>query len=102
MIRRPPRSTLFPYTTLFRSDRSLPALEPRPRLLSQDEEEARLPTRCGGRGEGEGGGLRETQGGRERTQLNSRHVRNSYALFCLEKKKNRISDSAGYSQYGRI
>src|SRR3989442_9778280 len=80
MIRRPPRSTLFPYTTLFRSIledvqgrvdvgarvQALPhardhAPPPRPRLLAGD---------------------------RKSTRLNSSHVRISYAVFCLKKKTN--------------
>src|SRR6266496_4472700 len=66
MIRRPPRSTLFPYTTLFRA-RGLRADEP-----------------AGG-----GGGIREPEDGdRKSTRLNSSHVEISYAVFCLKKKKN--------------
>src|SRR3989442_6345394 len=65
MIRRPPRSTLFPYTTLFRST-SMARWCPRTRLP---------PTR--GRG---------TRRDRKSTRLNSSHVRISYAVFCLKKK----------------
>src|SRR5256885_12946147 len=70
MIRRPPRSTLFPYTTLFRSDANrvivmLPATESlvpdRARILNRD---------------------------RKSTRLNSSHLVISYAVFCLKKKKN--------------
>src|SRR5256885_12391010 len=68
MIRRPPRSTLFPYTTLFRS-----AERRRPR-------DARH--RGGGRR------LRRGDGGdRKSTRLNSSHLVISYAVFCLKKKK---------------
>src|SRR3989442_9883925 len=78
MIRRPPRSTLFPYTTLFRSQRisedvlqveegSLyPALQ---RMLIK-------------------GWVKAEWGDRKSTRLNSSHVRISYAVFCLKKKKN--------------
>src|SRR3989442_9313331 len=76
MIRRPPRSTLFPYTTLFRS---------------QDR-------RRGGVGrDSPDGGPRLSRAGlaldgprrdRKSTRLNSSHVRISYAVFCLKKKKN--------------
>src|SRR6266700_6723939 len=69
MIRRPPRSTLFPYTTLFRSS-------------SSSGEFVALPSGIHGIGfEGED---------RKSTRLNSSHVKISYAVFCL-KKKNRIS-----------
>src|SRR2546430_10874910 len=69
MIRRPPRSTLFPYTTLFRSrDHRLPLGLRRVRAL----DDGRLP---GGRVE------------RESTRVNSRHSQISDALFFLEKKK---------------
>src|SRR3712207_6934878 len=97
MIRRPPRSTLFPYTTLFRSVRP---------------EFARPP---GGRGRAVGGegvegdpgvdqrrqpraGRRRARGraarpprvqDRKSTRLNSSHANISYAVFCLKKKKNR-------------
>src|SRR5437868_12793093 len=72
MIRRPPRSTLFPYTTLFRSRR--PA-----GLAAQAHaaREGRVPVR---------GGL---GGDRKSTRLNSSHVSISYAVFCLKKKKKK-------------
>src|SRR2546427_12142374 len=70
MIRRPPRSTLFPYTTLFRS-RFPWCPAPHPRGLP------RLPD---GRGEGP---TRD----RKSTRLNSSHSQISYAVFCLKKKK---------------
>src|SRR5437660_9657658 len=76
MIRRPPRSTLFPYTTLFRSGR---AWRPRSRRR-RPRREAR--SRC----------ARATpRGGEDRksTRLNSSHVAISYAVFCLKKKKKR-------------
>src|SRR5256885_11981680 len=69
MIRRPPRSTLFPYTTLFRSQR-------RPRADVQPLEAA---YRCGARI-----GARID---RKSTRLNSSHLVISYAVFCLKKKK---------------
>src|SRR3712207_8518146 len=100
MIRRPPRSTLFPYTTLFRSGGGLP----QPLLL------------LGGYEGGDGGqmvrvaGVPQAQqqayqqdhpqggrivqgalqpGDRKSTRLNSSHANISYAVFCLKKKKNR-------------
>src|SRR3989442_11186649 len=86
MIRRPPRSTLFPYTTLFRShiEVSLPpgwVLALARRLHSRGhatKEEARLKTKRN---------LDEPD--RKSTRLNSSHVRISYAVFCLKKKKNK-------------
>src|SRR5438874_6141384 len=78
MIRRPPRSTLFPYTTLFRSD-SCVAVRRRPAHLRRH--------RPPGRSVGTGG----QAAGRDRksTRLNSSHVEISYAVFCLKKKKKK-------------
>src|SRR5437870_11193806 len=70
MIRRPPRSTLFPYTTLFRSHAQVVLEgmavrgEPRSRHARQEQD-------------------------RKSTRLNSSHVAISYAVFCLKKKKNK-------------
>src|SRR5690625_6936651 len=72
MIRRPPRSTLFPYTTLFRSRRS----RDRPAQQRRRQLRARRPGHPH-RGED-----------RKSTRLNSSHVAISYAVFCLKKKKN--------------
>src|SRR2546430_13637568 len=68
MIRRPPRSTLFPYTTLFRSRGALGLLG----ILGRH-----------------GGGVRQAHPHRDRksTRLNSSHSQISYAVFCLKKKK---------------
>src|SRR5256885_13218406 len=81
MIRRPPRSTLFPYTTLFRSGRS-----PNHRA-SPDVGE--LPALDGSRGRLERLGDRPDKrgGDRKSTRLNSSHLVISYAVFCLKKKK---------------
>src|SRR3989442_6800186 len=97
MIRRPPRSTLFPYTTLFRSrgdsdelpgqahlGRGLAMGQPgQPRVLAsvgpdfqRDEPEA---------------GLVDPLRDRKSTRLNSSHVRISYAVFCLKKKKKEVT-----------
>src|SRR3712207_7048614 len=82
MIRRPPRSTLFPYTTLFRSvdARYAEALE---RLLGgiyvTEDPEKNAPTN---------GYIAVTRDGdRKSTRLNSSHANISYAVFCLKKKK---------------
>src|SRR5947209_12840675 len=75
MLRRPPRSTLFPYTTLFRS--SPPAIGPGPRRLSPTwNAPVRVPPRS------------DLAHGLDRksTRLNSSHANNSYAVFCLKKK----------------
>src|SRR3712207_7861882 len=87
MIRRPPRSTLFPYTTLFRSirmaarlSRSARALLPQldgPVGASGRALRLRLPNLGGRRGAGD----------RKSTRLNSSHANISYAVFCLKKKK---------------
>src|SRR5260221_7181819 len=80
MIRRPPRSTLFPYTTLFRS---LPR--------SAAERSGGRPARPRTRGDlGPGGGHPD----RKSTRLNSSHTVISYAVFCL-KKKNKVSGWSG-------
>src|SRR5262245_65164527 len=71
MIRRPPRSTLFPYTTLFRS----PASSPR----SPSIREAIEATRA----------FDSSAGDRKSTRLNSSHLGISYAVFCLKKKKKK-------------
>src|SRR3989442_11422069 len=92
MIRRPPRSTLFPYTTLFRShdhDRA-GALE---RDLRGDRRAgAQRAAPLGARAEGAPGESVATQseGDRKSTRLNSSHVRISYAVFCLKKKKQKM------------
>src|SRR2546426_7820516 len=81
MIRRPPRSTLFPYTTLFRSRgaRELAAAEER--AAAGEPVEMRL-------GLAERGLVSEPPGeDRKSTRLNSSHLVISYAVFCLKKKK---------------
>src|SRR2546426_6977237 len=92
MIRRPPRSTLFPYTTLFRSahrparlrhvrrglhDRCAPSLELGRAAARRPRLDPRRP---------HGGGA-DREGDRKSTRLNSSHLVISYAVFCLKKKK---------------
>src|SRR2546428_6129035 len=86
MIRRPPRSTLFPYTTLFRSTGREMAVRGWDRPLSS----LRLRDResCGRERGGRRRGRRLDRGDRKSTRLNSSHDQISYAVFCL-KKKNR-------------
>src|SRR2546430_12971739 len=76
MIRRPPRSTLFPYTTLFRSIVS--------RVVAQDLS-ARRAFLCARALLG--GATRRRPQDRKSTRLNSSHSQISYAVFCLKKKK---------------
>src|SRR5687768_18106269 len=78
MIRRPPRSTLFPYTTLFRSP-----LHPRPRPGAG----ARRLARAGGVDERRCIAPEPRPQDRKSTRLNSSHGYISYAVFCLKKKK---------------
>src|SRR2546430_13420033 len=73
MIRRPPRSTLFPYTTLFRSE-----------VMAELR-------KCAGvfmpeAGQDRDGGVQVSLGDRKSTRLNSSHSQISYAVFCLKKK----------------
>src|SRR2546426_3252792 len=75
MIRRPPRSTLFPYTTLFRSLHH----EGRPEGGNRADPLAHHPRELFGDGVGD----------RKSTRLNSSHLVISYAVFCLKKKKKR-------------
>src|SRR2546422_2184056 len=82
MIRRPPRSTLFPYTTLFRSRMKSIA---RPQFC---EHRALGQRFCGGSGHEKLGGVKCVDDlDRKSTRLNSSHGYISYAVFCLKKKK---------------
>src|SRR3712207_6855059 len=95
MIRRPPRSTLFPYTTLFRSGRGAPGgaaglhlrgLPAREVDLRRQSERPRDVAALAG-GDGRAG----PQGvDRKSTRLNSSHANISYAVFCLKKKKKQL------------
>src|SRR3712207_9287144 len=87
MIRRPPRSTLFPYTTLFRSDLDLlgARAEARQRVDEALQPVAVLDDLLG-RPVGER--VRLVVEDRKSTRLNSSHANISYAVFCLKKKKN--------------
>src|SRR5689334_24412518 len=93
MMRRPPRSTLFPYTTLFRSDAGGDQPEFRDSQRRGRDEGVRRP---GGRQSGLGrypGRLdrldHRPERDRKSTRLNSSHSSISYAVFCLKKKKNK-------------
>src|SRR5256885_8704936 len=85
MIRRPPRSTLFPYTTLFRSQAGRPAGRPLSslqsgRIISSPAHELQPPLAQIG--------SEISQLDRKSTRLNSSHLVISYAVFCLKKKKD--------------
>src|SRR2546427_6324374 len=91
MIRRPPRSTLFPYTTLFRS--------PLERSVAGVPSDKRLSVECrGGRfsfplsgPEEKGEFTPANPQDRKSTRLNSSHSQISYAVFCLKKKKKKTN-----------
>src|SRR3712207_7087480 len=101
MIRRPPRSTLFPYTTLFRSRAQRPdAGRPAERRIAddagdpfgvcgepgvEDRAQIRRPSVHDGDAAAADGGDRKS------TRLNSSHANISYAVFCLKKKKSQHS-----------
>src|SRR5256885_2686479 len=93
MIRRPPRSTLFPYTTLFRSMSATPSREALRLVVAGDEKgrEKEFKANPRLRAAVEGKELvpvrAEDIGGRKSTRLNSSHLVISYAVFCLKKKK---------------
>src|SRR2546427_6976196 len=97
MIRRPPRSTLFPYTTLFRSGRLQGSEHLRigARLFERIEHELDAahdqrrvpPLRRRQRLRGRRPSLESPGGDRKSTRLNSSHSQISYAVFCLKKKK---------------
>src|SRR6267142_4575410 len=82
MIRRPPRSTLFPYTTLFRS-----ASHPLVSIAEQKWRHATAP-----------GKALSIELDRKSTRLNSSHMSISYAVFCLKKKKNYLLRCVSYQK----
>src|SRR3712207_7039771 len=99
MIRRPPRSTLFPYTTLFRSIRQdmndfkvFNTLSDQyyymdiPINVNKDEYECKLVIKD------------ERKKDRKSTRLNSSHANISYAVFCLKKKKNKYQITDTYDK----
>src|SRR2546430_11099804 len=89
MIRRPPRSTLFPYTTLFRSPEAERQLDERQELpVGHPHTSARLAHRGIDAGDPRVGVPHDRQqADRKSTRLNSSHSQISYAVFCLKKKK---------------
>src|SRR3712207_7729109 len=103
MIRRPPRSTLFPYTTLFRSDRSVlsegmviavePIVAERSGRMVEDADGWTVRTRDGGFTAHYEHTVVITRGDRKSTRLNSSHANISYAVFCLKKKKQKQDET---------
>src|SRR3712207_8670240 len=97
MIRLPPRSTLFPYTTLFRSARaSQGTLKARPwgRRTTHDQEPPLPPDDAPGHRRHDGApvdGIVDRD--RKSTRLNSSHANISYAVFCLEKEALRTDET---------
>src|SRR3712207_8910297 len=92
MIRRPPRSTLFPYTTLFRSD-DLALGGDRQLLGGEVEVEEQLVAVGQRRGAADERAASGDVQDRKSTRLNSSHANISYAVFCLKKKKHvRLAD----------
>src|SRR3712207_7986173 len=99
MIRRPPRSTLFPYTTLFRSDEGVgqPAMEGvlgRLDEIRPRERSGVLHPRVGKDG--------DLGSDRKSTRLNSSHANISYAVFCLKKKKQKTNKRICMHKYNAI
>src|SRR3712207_7598265 len=102
MIRRPPRSTLFPYATLFRSR----AGADREREDENDRERERRPPAERARGEAEavdegvhgasGAGGRACSRDRKSTRLNSSHANTSHAVFCLKTHLNSSDANVSY------
>src|SRR3712207_8015750 len=101
MIRRPPRSTLFPYTTLFRSkmERQAERAQARSDVMSPVEAAAgvgvpqssvRPASKGPARARAGSKKAKRRRQDRKSTRLNSRHANISYAVFCLKKKKKKI------------
>src|SRR5256885_12280006 len=90
MIRRPPRSTLFPYTTLFRSpllprEGVDPGVRPAPRVIRESLPGGVLVPRIAGSHDS------RNEQDRKSTRLNSSHLVISYAVFCLKKKTKKTT-----------
>src|SRR3712207_7563628 len=102
MIRRPPRSTLFPYTTLFRSEQRVGAgrehggVDAEPGAVERDLGAVRAADPVALHRLDVLGPLDRVEGveDRESTRLKSRHANISYAVFCLKKKKKKINEKS--------
>src|SRR5256885_6849702 len=88
MIRRPPRSTLFPYTTLFRSRKGAGEVEYYETFVRDVTEQRRLQQQLVQSQKMEAVGRLAGGIDRKSTRLNSSHLVISYAVFCLKKKKH--------------
>src|SRR5256885_13002927 len=94
MIRRPPRSTLFPYTTLFRSERNTQKERERQRKRKggrERERERETDTQTGRQARKQSKTEDRNREDRKSTRLNSSHLVISYAVFCLKKKKTKTT-----------
>src|SRR2546430_7463696 len=98
MIRRPPRSTLFPYTTLFRSFTFC-----QPTFTSywggEGDRERQKGRKAECRKQRAENRKRKAQGDRKSTRLNSSHSQISYAVFCLKKKKTQVTSAQQPSKH---
>src|SRR3712207_8406605 len=93
MIRRPPRSTLFPYTTLFRSDEAARDDQVEVVQVRRDVQGDAVERDAPADADADRADLGRPAGGdRKSTRLNSSHANISYAVFCLKKKKTNRSE----------
>src|SRR3712207_7760852 len=90
MIRRPPRSTLFPYTTLFRSQAAEQAIQGRLAGVGPSAVLVAIENKTGEVKAMVGGSNFAERPDRKSTRLNSSHANISYAVFCLKKKKSAV------------
>src|SRR3712207_7001420 len=92
MIRRPPRSTLFPYTTLFRSGDDDHKWWGPAEVMPMARPAYKIDATCGGSElAAETAAAMAASRDRKSTRLNSSHANISYAVFCLKKKKKKIT-----------
>src|SRR2546429_7090142 len=101
MIRRPPRSTLFPYTTLFRSDQrpgEQRGHRQRPVPAHREQVAEQAGHHAAGQADHAEGHIGTDERDRKSTRLNSSHGYISYAVFCLKKKKITYSITQHVSQ----
>src|SRR2546427_6978753 len=99
MIRRPPRSTLFPYTTLFRSLRFSPEMSQK--SLQELYKQYHIPPSATASHLGGWQVVWQELPDRKSTRLNSSHSQISYAVFCLKKKKKQLLRHSITSMYNK-